>query len=141
MQRAFTLSELMLARALVGILLGIAVPRLSSAMDRIEVHTAANRLVAAHNRARMTAVTQGLVVVLSVEQHALILRQQGEATPLWSEPGPGASGVKLTGSGAKFTFSPEGLTLGLSNASLRLARGSATRTVIVSRLGRVRITS
>jgi type IV fimbrial biogenesis protein FimT len=141
MRRAFTLPELMLVLALVGILLGIAVPQLSSAMDRIEVHTAANRLVAAHNRARMTAVTQGHVVVLFVDQHTLILRRQGEATPLWSEPGPGTSGVALAGSGAKFTFSPEGLTLGLSNASLRLTRGSATRTVIVSRLGRVRVTS
>jgi type IV fimbrial biogenesis protein FimT len=141
MRRAVTLPELVLVLALVGILLGIAVPQLSSAMDRIEVHTAATRLVAAHNRARMMAVTQGQVVVLSVDPHAIILRRQGEATPLWSEPGPEASGVELAGSGAKFTFSPEGLTLGLSNASLRLARGSATRTVIVSRLGRVRITS
>jgi type IV fimbrial biogenesis protein FimT len=141
MRRAVTLPELVLVLALVGILLGIAVPQLSSAMDRIEVHAAATRLVAAHNRARMMAVTQGQVVVLSVDPHAIILRRQGETAPLWSEPGPEASGVELAGSGAKFTFSPEGLTLGLSNASLRLARGSATRTVIVSRLGRVRITS
>jgi prepilin-type N-terminal cleavage/methylation domain-containing protein len=141
MRRAFTLPELMLVLALVGILLGIALPRLSSALDRIEVHTAANRLVAAHNRARMLAVSQGHVVVLSVDQHALILRRPGETTALWSEPGPEASGVSLSGPGVTFTFSPEGLTLGLSNATLKLARGSATRTVVVSRLGRVRVTS
>lgn len=141
MRRAFTLPELVLVLAVAGVLVGIAVPQLSRAVDRIEVHTAANRLVAAHNRARMTAVTQGHVVVLSVDHDALILRRHGEATPLWSEPGPAANGVRLDGSGARFTFSPEGLTLGLSNASLRLARGSATRTVIVSRRGRVRVTS
>jgi type IV fimbrial biogenesis protein FimT len=141
MRRAFTLPELMLVLALAGILLGIAVPRLSSAVDRIEVQASASRLVAAHNRARMMAITQGQVVVLSVDQHTLIFRRQNEATPLWSEPGPAASGVSLNGPGVKFVFSPEGLTLGLSNATLRLTRGSATRTVIVSRLGRVRITS
>jgi prepilin-type N-terminal cleavage/methylation domain-containing protein len=141
MRRAFTLPELMLVLALVGILLGMAVPRLSSAIDRIEVHAAANRVVAAHNRARILAVTQGHVVVLSVDPHALILRRQRETTAIWSEPGPEASGVTLKSPGAKFTFSPEGLTLGLSNATLKLARGSATRTVIISRLGRIRITS
>lgn len=139
MRRAFSFPEMMLVLALVGILLGIALPRLSSAVDRIEVHTAANRLVAAHNRARMTAVSQGQVVVLSVDQHALVLRRQGQT--VWTEPGPDAGGVSLIGPGAKFTFSPEGITLGLSNATLKLTRGSATRTVIVSRLGRVRITS
>jgi hypothetical protein len=30
--------------------------------------------------------------------------------------------------------------MGLSNASFRLSRGGATRTVVVSRLGRVRLT-
>jgi prepilin-type N-terminal cleavage/methylation domain-containing protein len=141
MQRAFTLPELMLALALMGILVSIAVPRLSSAVDRIEVHTAANYLAAAHHRARMIATTQGQIVVLSVDQHRLVIRRQGEVTALWSHPGPEANGVTLEGTGARFTFSPEGLTLGLSNATLRLSRGSATRTVIVSRLGRLRITS
>jgi hypothetical protein len=36
-------------------------------------------------------------------------------------------------------FSPDGLTLGVSNATLPLARGAAHRAVVVSRLGRVRI--
>jgi Tfp pilus assembly protein FimT len=38
------------------------------------------------------------------------------------------------------TFSPVGISSGLSNASFRLQRGAASRTVVVSRLGRVRVT-
>ena len=55
--------------------------------------------------------------------------------PLWSEAGPAAHRVSLAGPGRQFTFSPEGFSLGLSNATLRLTRGNATRTLIVSRLG------
>jgi prepilin-type N-terminal cleavage/methylation domain-containing protein len=139
MRRAFSLPEMLLVLALAGILLAIAVPRLSNAIDRIEVHTAANEIAAAHQRARVMAVTHGRILVLSVNQNQLAIHPRGEATTLWSGAGPAAAGVTLAGS-RQFTFSPEGLTLGLSNATLRLARGSTTRTVIVSRLGRIQIT-
>lgn len=140
MRRAFSLPELMLALALVGILLGIALPPLSRALDRIEVQAAANHLAAAHHRARLMAVTQGLVLVLAVDQNEISISTRGQANMLWSGPGPAGNGVMLAGGIRKFTFSPEGLTIGLSNATLRLVRGSATRTVVVSRLGRIRIT-
>jgi prepilin-type N-terminal cleavage/methylation domain-containing protein len=141
MRRAFSLTEMVLVLALTGVLLGIAIPSLSAALDRIEVRAAANHLVAAHQRARMMAVTQGQVLVLSVDQNELTIRDQGQPMPLWSQAGPMANGVLLEASGNRFTFSPEGLTLGLSNATLRLSRGSATRTVIISRLGRIRVAS
>ena len=79
----------------------------------------------------------GDVDAATLQQRAL--RWRGSSTPLWTEPGPAASGVSLPGPTRHFTFAPEGFTLGLSNASLRLARGSATRTVVFSRLGRVRL--
>ncbi len=139
MRRAFTLPELMLVLALGSILLTIAVPRLSRALDSIEVETAASHIVAAHQRARLLAVTHGQVVVLSVDSAELAIRKRGQLAPLWLEAGPLARGVALAGSSRQFTFVPEGLSLGLSNATMRLTRGAATRTVIVSRLGRVRI--
>ena len=129
----------MLILALIGILLGIGLPRLSGALDRIEVGAAASHIAAAHTRARLMAITQSKVVVLSVDSLALTIRPRGIAAPLWSEAGPGSSGVSLAGSSQSFTFSPAGFSLGLSNATLRLSRGTATRSVIVSRLGRVRI--
>ena len=140
MRQAFTLPEMLLVLALAGILLGIAVPTLSAALDRIEVAAAAGHVVAAHQRARLMAVTQSMVTVLSVDSLNLTIRRRGPMTPLWSEAGPAAHRVSLTGPGRQFIFSPEGFSMGLSNATLRLTRGNATRTVIVSRLGRVRVT-
>jgi Tfp pilus assembly protein FimT len=129
-----------LVLAVVAILLGIAIPRFSAALDRIEVAAAASHIAAAHQRARLLAVTQSVVAVLSVDPLALTIRQRGTAAPLWTEPGPSAHRVSLAGPTRQFTFSPEGFSLGLSNATLRLSRGSATRTLIISRLGRVRMT-
>ena len=140
MRRGFSLPELVLILALSGLLLAMALPRLAVILDGIEVHTAASRIAAAHQRARMMAVTKGQVLVLSVQQDTVTIHRRGEVTPLWSESGPAAGGVSLDGTARQFTFSPEGLTLGLSNATLRLSRGSATRAVVVSRLGRVRFT-
>ena len=140
MRQAFTLPELLLVLAVGSILLGIAIPRFSAALDRIEVAAAASQVVAAHQRARLIAVSQSLVAVLSVDSLALTIRQRGRVAPLWSEAGPAARRVSLPGPARQFTFSPEGFSLGLSNATIRLARGNATRTVIISRLGRVRVT-
>jgi hypothetical protein len=47
--------------------------------------------------------------------------------------------VTFEGPPRQFTFSPEGFTLGLSNASVPLIRGRSRRTVVISRLGRVRV--
>ena len=140
MRQAFTLPELLLVLALGGILLGIGVPRVSAVLDRIEVAAAASHIAAAHQRARLMAVTRSMVAVLSVDSLALTIRQRGLMTPLWSQAGPVAHRVSLAGPRRQFTFSPEGFSMGLSNATIRLARGNATRTVIVSRLGRVRVT-
>jgi len=140
MRGGFSLIEVMLVIALVALLLGIALPPLAGALDRIEVAAAATQIAAAHTRARMMAISGSRVLVLTVESATLSIHLRGSTSHLWSDGGPALSHVSLAGPARSFTFSPEGFSLGLSNASLHLSRGSATRTVIVSRLGRVRIT-
>ena len=140
MRGGFSLIELVLVLALAGLLLGIAVPPLAGALDRIEVAAAATQIAAAHTRARVMAISRSRVLVLTVDSATLSIHLRGSTSYLWSDRGPALSSVSLNGPARSFTFSPEGFSLGLSNASLYLSRGSATRTVIVSRLGRVRIT-
>ena len=139
MRRAFTLPELMLALAVVAILLGIAVPSLSRALNQIELEAATAHLVAAHHRARLMALSRGQVLTLAIDSSRVAIVPHGSSAPLWQEAGPEASGVHLAGSTRHFTFSPEGYTLGLSNASLLLTRGSSARTSVISRLGRIRV--
>jgi prepilin-type N-terminal cleavage/methylation domain-containing protein len=140
MRDGFSLIELVLVLAVTALLLGIAVPPLAGALDRIEVASAAAHIASAHTRARLMAVSRNSVLVLTVASDTLSIHLRGSTTRLWSDRGPALSNISLVGPSKSFTFSPEGFSLGLSNASLRLSKGSASRTVVVSRLGRVRVT-
>ncbi|HEX2218074.1 MAG TPA: GspH/FimT family protein [Gemmatimonadales bacterium] len=103
------------------------------------VESAAQSLAAAHRRARTLAITRGRTAVLSVTEGGLRITLGGAAQPHWSAPGPVDQGVTVGGAPRDLTFSPLGLTTGLSNASFHLSLGTAHRTVVMSRLGRVRI--
>jgi prepilin-type N-terminal cleavage/methylation domain-containing protein len=139
MHRGYSLPELMLVLAVVGLLCGIAVPRFFRVMDSIVVQAAALEIVAAHQRARMMAIARGQVLALDIDSAQLGIALPSGAVPVWVRQGPAASGVTLRGPTRRFTFSPSGITLGLSNATLLLSRGASARTIVFSRLGRVRI--
>ena len=81
----------MLVLAVLGVLLGIAIPGLSQVLDRIEVEAAAAHIVAAHQRARLLAITHGQVVKLSIDGARIALYPRSGLVPLWSESGRLAS--------------------------------------------------
>jgi len=139
MRRGFSLLELLLAIAIAGLLLGIALPQFGLFRDRLAVGAAAERIAAAHRRARITAILQSHPVVLTIDADSLSIVVEADSGANWKEPGPSAHGVALAGGSRQLTFSPVGITAGLSNATFRLTRGAAIRTVVVSRLGRLRM--
>lgn len=139
MKQGVTLPELVLVFAVTAILLAIGVTNLVRVMDQLSVHAAATHLVAAHQRARMMAVVRSQVLTLRVGASDVSITPRSGGEPIWRSAGPAASGVALAGLPQRFTFSPEGFTLGLSNASLQLQRGTSSRTLIISRLGRIRV--
>jgi prepilin-type N-terminal cleavage/methylation domain-containing protein len=139
MNRGFTLVEMALTLAVAGLLLGIALPRFTALKQGVIVERAAQNIAAAHRRARATAIAYGRPAVLSVAAGTLRITLAGQGQPHWLSPGPQNEGVALSGPPRELTFSPLGITTGLSNASFHLSLGAASRTVVVSRLGRVRI--
>jgi len=140
MRRGVTLLELALVLAIMGLLVGIAIPRFQRVADSLAVHNAALELISAHRRARFSAILKSRMVELTIRADSLAIRIPGAPGDLWHAAGPEAEGVSLTGPSGPLVFSPVGLTVGVSNASFRLSRGGATRTVIISRLGRLRVT-
>jgi type IV fimbrial biogenesis protein FimT len=139
MKYGFTLVETALTLAVAGLLLGIALPRFSALKQGVTVEQAAQNIAAAHRRARTAAIVHGRPAILSVAARTLRITFVGDEQPYWSSPGPQNDGVVLASPPRDLTFSPLGITIGLSNASFHLSLGSTTRTVVVSRLGRVRI--
>jgi prepilin-type N-terminal cleavage/methylation domain-containing protein len=140
MRHGLSLPETVMVLAILGLTMGIAGIRIAALQDSLSVEREAQRIAAAHRRGRMTAIIRGQPAVLSVGSDTLGIALAGEPGDLWGATGPSASGVALAGPLRRVTFSPAGHATGLSNASFRLSRGSAQRTVVVSRLGRVRIT-
>ena len=139
MRRGASLLELVLVLVIIGITLSIALPRASAYADRLAVHRAALDIVSAHRRARILAVLRSEMVELQVGAAELSIRPRGDTIALWRADGPAATRVALAGPIRTLTFSPIGISTGLSNASFHLTRGAASKTVVVSRLGRVRL--
>lgn len=139
MRRGATLIELVLLLIIIGALTAIAEPRMRNFNDSLAVNRVAIEIASAHRRARISAILQSRVIQLTVSDSMLSIRPRGGTTDTWHHPGPSASGVLLAGPPRVITFSPVGISFGLSNASFRLSRGGASRTVVVSRLGRLRI--
>jgi prepilin-type N-terminal cleavage/methylation domain-containing protein len=139
MRRGSSLLELLLALVIAGLLLGIALPKFGVFRDQLAVGEEAGRIAAAHRRARITAILESHPVVLIIAPDSLRVAVAADSGMAWTAPGPSAHGVVLIGGSRRLTFSPEGITTGVSNATFRLTRGAASRTVVVSRLGRLRV--
>jgi len=139
MKSGYTLVETALTLAVVGLLMGIALPRFSALKQGVTIERVAQSIAAAHRRARTTAIVHGRPAILSVAARTLHITLVDAGQPHWSSPGPAEDGVTLAGPPRNLTFPRLGITTGLSNASFHLSLGSASRTVVVSRLGRVRV--
>lgn len=139
--RGVTLPELLLAVAIVGLCAGIGVPRITALRDRLAVEREAAGLFVAYQRARLVASTTGqpvrlLVTAESLSAYAL---RAGDSTLAWRVPGPAAGGVQLVSIPAPPLFVPGGVTIGVSNGRYVLSKGGVSRTLIASRLGRLRV--
>jgi prepilin-type N-terminal cleavage/methylation domain-containing protein len=141
MQRGVTLIELVTALVILGLLTAVAGPSVAGMRDRYVVTGMASGLANAHNRARIHAVLTGGVTELEVRADSLIVRSVTASTTamIWAAPGPASQGIALTGAPRSLRFAPTGVTMGFSNATFGLTRGSGHRQVVVSRLGRVRV--
>lgn len=141
-RRAFSLPELVVVTALVALVAALGVPALIHIVDRRSVDSAAQQLVLAHREARITAAItrQTALLLMSGDRLELRLTRGGRDTTLaWSRPGPGRYGVTVGGNPHTARFIPTGYTIGVSNATYTFTRGTATRKVVISRLGRVRV--
>jgi hypothetical protein len=101
----------------------------------------AGTLLVAYQRARLVASTRGVPVRLLVtaERIAAYVIRAADSSLAWQAPGPSASGVQLVALPAPPLFVPSGVAIGVSNGRYVLAKGSISRTLIASRLGRLRV--
>lgn len=137
----YSLVDVLLVLVIVAILTALAVPRVARIADSLAVEAAAQRIVAMHHRARISAVLESRRTIYRIAADSLRIAVVvgADTLPRATVPGPATDGVALTGPTRPITWTPTGIGLGASNGTWRLTRGTASREVVVARLGRVRI--
>lgn len=144
MRRGVTVLELVFVLAIIGVLAGVVAPGATYFADRLAVEHQAARILSAYRAAWLTARMQHRLALLRITADTLAIRTvlsagAVETTLVWMTTGPVAAGVALTSPSHTTVFAPDGVAMGLSNTSHKLQKGGAKRQVVVSRLGRVRI--
>ena len=141
MRKGLSILEVLVVVVIVGLLLLITLPRLERPLASITVESEVQRLTRAHMRARMIAVTRSRTAVLHLRPDSLTigLVERGDTVPWWSEPGPATRNVTLTGPSRSVLITPTALGLGLSNGTWTVTYRGVTRSMVLSRLGRMRI--
>lgn len=137
MRSAFTLFELLVACAIIGIVAAMATPRVRGAADALAVEAAAREVAGTLALGRLAALRHGGAEVLL---DSLTLRVRAGGRELRANPVAQRHGVHLRVTPAVVRFAATGMAIGLSNGTIIVTRGRRADTVFVSRLGRVRRT-
>lgn len=135
MRRAFTLLEMLIVCAIIGLVFCIAAPIVQPAVDSMAVERASRDVVSAYALGRLAALTHG-GAELRLDSAGFALTAGGRV--VHARDVAQRHGVRMRASPPLVRYAATGLTTGLSNGSVILARGRAADTIFVSRLGRVR---
>lgn len=139
MRRGFTLIEMATVLVVIGVMTGLAVPRVGGYMDWLAVNRAEAETAAFYNRARIAAVYRAVRVRIEFTGDSLVAIAEGAIDSVVGRiPGPERFGVALVASRVEIRLYPNGLGLGAANTKLVFRRGAAADSLTISRLGRIR---
>ena len=136
---AFTLLELTIVLVIIGLLCIITVREMGHYLDRLAARSAVAEAAEVIQQARDEALARHAVVSVKIDtaRAELVLRERGSTLALHALGH--AHRVKLSSTRDSLAFDVRGLGYGASNLTLIARRGRAAETLVVSRLGRVRM--
>lgn len=130
--------ELLVVLAIIGVLLGIVVPRLQASMARHAVAAAARDVANLLSSARQIAATgvDGAAVGFDSASGQVLLSVNGRRVRALELTAHRSVSVQATRD--SLAYDSRGLGIGAANLSIVLTRGVVAETLVVSRLGRLR---
>src|SRR5215470_294948 len=146
--RGFTLVELMVALAILGVLAAMVTPALATYARTATLHAGARELATAINLGRQLAISRNTSVCVEVASPTNIrLRTGGCGGAAWTGPGTDGTGaIKIADSGAlrlsaaaPVVFTSHGAATPAGSYTLTHAADNAIRTVVVAATGRVSV--
>lgn len=143
--RGVTLAELLTGIVIIAVITGLGIPNAMALGDRLAVERQAATVMHAYHRARLVTLTSLQPARLTVRPDRttvyLLSDRSGtrDSTLAWDAPGPASEGVVLRASPGPVTIVPSGLAIGVGNGRYVLERGRVSRSLVASRLGRLRV--
>jgi Tfp pilus assembly protein FimT len=139
MRRAFTLAELVAVCTLVALTVGLALPRGKYVLDGLRLRQAAHEVSGAIALTRAAALHRGEATRLVVDRVAGSIRIEAGRDTLLSRELRRMHYVQLRATRDTVTFGANGLGFGVANSTIVVSIGARAETVVVSRLGRARV--
>lgn len=134
----FTVPELTLVLAIIGVLASLALVPGGRAVDRASVRAASDEIATAIATARQLALMRGAYVTATIDttEGRIAIETEGELTH--TRQLEAIHKVSLAATRTTIRFAPNGLGHGVSNLRIVVRRRTAADTIFVSRTGRVR---
>jgi prepilin-type N-terminal cleavage/methylation domain-containing protein len=144
-RRGYTLAELLVVMAILGIIGATSVPWLITYWRSATLRAAAEELAAGLNRGRQLAIAQNMSVCVELVASKYRYRLTGCSGTPWTGPGTDASGYHRLANDVTLTTNANPVFGSLGAASpgatftITNPQGGATRSVVVSVSGRVQV--
>jgi Tfp pilus assembly protein FimT len=139
MRRGFTLLELILVCTFIAITAGLALPRAKYVLDGLRIRQAAHEVSGAVAITRAAAIRRGQTARLVVDRTAGSIRVESGGDTLLLRELRRLHFVHLHATRDTVTFGANGLGFGVANSTIVVRIGARAETVVVSRLGRARV--
>jgi prepilin-type N-terminal cleavage/methylation domain-containing protein len=137
-RRGFSLLELTIVLTIVGILVALAVPRLSAARDRSATRSAIDDLAGVLSTARRWAILRRAPVAVLLDTARGVVQVRSGTQVMLRRALGAAYGVVLAVNRDSVGYDARGLGHGLANLTVTIRSNSMVDTLTMSRLGRVR---
>ena len=144
-ETGYTLAELMVAVAVIGIVTVLATPTFLSYWRSSTLRAGAQELATAVNLGRQVAISRNTTVCVQVSGTRIVMRTGGCAGTIWTGPGTDGSGeIRLANalqvsSAGNVVFTSLGAASTAGAFTVTNPVGGETRTVVVSASGRVNV--